>query len=1574
MSKLYVPEGIFLACNKGSSPSNLRVSHNENTTIRSHPMATEADKYPFFNIKPMGICINKCGSCIPIVLKWDNTKEGVKINGNRMLLQDSTCQCLRGGKITIHENKDSAIKYGVGNGKKPSDYIKSGFDWLAEKNNNDRKKRDSWLPDWMKPAAHVVDWFEDLSTGLVEGVANGIVGCGELIYNVAQDPVGTCEALWGATKNVYNATIDGASKAWDWASDKQNWKNAADATWDWASKGENWKNAASNAWEGTKNTAEWIANNPRKIGSTIGEFIPDIAAVVLTGGVAFFEILAKSGLLGLTKIVITSTVKNLTNKIRYIGKVITTPAKNFPKFIDEILLSLRNPKSICKNDPVDPITGNVFYSYTDFELPGPIPLKWKREYNSGSKYKGILGYGVSSIFDLHLSVSPNKNKIKINLANGNIAYFSYPKEDEFRYHASAKLRLNLKNDVFTLFDFQNRWLYTFCEQDPGNFKPIKIEDERGFVIQLFYQNSKLYQIIDSRNQILKVVSDNKKRVTNISLLTPNEDRLLVEYEYDVEGNMCAAYDSLKQKTSMKYDANHRMIQKTDRNGISFYWKYNSIGKCIHTWGDGGLQEGFFEYFPGKTLYKDSTHISEVFLYDNQQRNIKKIDALGNSILYEFDKFYNLVRETNEEGLQTNYTYDDIGNLIMTTLPDERTYNYVYDDEYRLILITDPSGNHEMWYYQNNLLIRTVTDNKSTYFKYNENNLISSIKNDFDEEIFLSYDEYYNLTQLISPQNQKTEWKYNSFGECIEVINPLGKKQKFNYDRLGRVTKIYQSNSEIVDLKYDAYDSILQVNSLYSKINYTYTPLGSIKSREEKGVKVFFEYDVQERLTALSNEKGEKYRFLRNQRGDIVREISFDGISRYYKRDKSGKVIRIQRGDKRYSEFQYDLSGRIIRAEYYDGSWETFAYDKGGRIIEACNEQTCVSFKRNRQGKILQEIQGDHSLDYLYDKMGNLIQIKSSLGACVNYTRNTLGEISHIHAEKEFAPWTSKIKRNMLGLEIERSLPGGVKSSWSYDDNFIPISQKITTFGMKTVLNKQYHWNASQQLQRITNLLAKNEINFAYDAFGNLASAQYEDGSYNYKLPDEMGNLFRESTRSEQKYGKAGKLTQDKNIYLHYDEEGNLILKTKRKNPKINEIYSAEKDKNNFWINDNEDNYKYSFWINDSVSQKPKYDNIFDEKAEIRSYSKKELKQYDLLRHKGKRDNIFNNNWEEGDWYYEWYANGMLKSVRKPDGDIISFEYDALGRRTAKIIGNHKIYRYIWDGNVLLHEWNYNLENSPKLLSDVKGNVRYEHDEPIENLITWVYEEGSLVPTAKLCEDKSYSIVSDYLGRPAQAYDDKGELVWQVEFDIYGRIRENLFNNKSFIPFRQLGQYEDVETGLYYNRFRYYDSNTGTYISQDPIGLAGNNPNFYAYVHDSNAWMDPFGLSNHPSSYITFTDSKGLSLTVNGYTNISHLSNRELDALYYANSGSGWGLSPKDKKGNTIVLHHYKQDPEGIIVAMPQKHHDKPHTNPGQHPYGKKKGGGLTVDERAAFDNWRKEYHAYLAKKELEARGIKVKCK
>ena len=64
---------------------------------------------------------------------------------------------------------------------------------------------------------------------------------------------------------------------------------------------------------------------------------------------------------------------------------------------------------------------------------------------------------------------------------------------------------------------------------------------------------------------------------------------------------------------------------------------------------------------------------------------------------------------------------------------------------------------------------------------------------------------------------------------------------------------------------------------------------------------------------------------------------------------------------------------------------------------------------------------------------------------------------------------------------------------------------------------------------------------------------------------------------------------------------------------------------------------------------------------------------------------------------------------------------------------------------------------------------------------------------------------------------------------------------AFIPFKYQGQYADEETGLYYNRFRYYDPNAGSYISQDSIGLAGGD-NLYAYVPNPSSYIDIFGLS------------------------------------------------------------------------------------------------------------------------------------
>ncbi|WP_299219264.1 RHS repeat-associated core domain-containing protein [uncultured Aquimarina sp.] len=100
------------------------------------------------------------------------------------------------------------------------------------------------------------------------------------------------------------------------------------------------------------------------------------------------------------------------------------------------------------------------------------------------------------------------------------------------------------------------------------------------------------------------------------------------------------------------------------------------------------------------------------------------------------------------------------------------------------------------------------------------------------------------------------------------------------------------------------------------------------------------------------------------------------------------------------------------------------------------------------------------------------------------------------------------------------------------------------------------------------------------------------------------------------------------------------------------------------------------------------------------------------------------------------------------------------------------------------------------------------------------------------------------------YNSKGEKTWQVEYDIYGKVRKLVKGSLNDCPFRYPGQYEDIETGLYYNRFRYYSPDEGVYISQDPIKLSGGD-NLYAYTKDVNLLVDPMGL--------TPLDQKGFSV-------------------------------------------------------------------------------------------------------------------
>jgi len=119
--------------------------------------------------------------------------------------------------------------------------------------------------------------------------------------------------------------------------------------------------------------------------------------------------------------------------------------------------------------------------------------------------------------------------------------------------------------------------------------------------------------------------------------------------------------------------------------------------------------------------------------------------------------------------------------------------------------------------------------------------------------------------------------------------------------------------------------------------------------------------------------------------------------------------------------------------------------------------------------------------------------------------------------------------------------------------------------------------------------------------------------------------------------------------------------------------------------------------------------------------------------------------------------------------------------------------------------------------------------------------------------------TDHIGTPRELTSEDGEVLWSVLYQAWGntlhetwlperiakavplRKREEQIKTQHLTQhLRFQGQYFDEETGLHYNRFRYYDPDCGRFVSQDPIGLLGS-VNFYHYAPNPVVWVDPWGL-------------------------------------------------------------------------------------------------------------------------------------
>ncbi len=208
--------------------------------------------------------------------------------------------------------------------------------------------------------------------------------------------------------------------------------------------------------------------------------------------------------------------------------------------------------------------------------------------------------------------------------------------------------------------------------------------------------------------------------------------------------------------------------------------------------------------------------------------------------------------------------------------------------------------------------------------------------------------------------------------------------------------------------------------------------------------------------------------------------------------------------------------------------------------------------------------------------------------------------------------------------------------------------------------------------------------------------------------------------------------------------------------------------------------------------------------------------------------------------FVWNGDDRLTHIELPNGGRYRYRYDPLGRRVAKeCFSTQRITEYMWDGaNIVQHSQ-----------KTADGSVIQE--------IEYLYEPETFRPLAQVTHKANQAsqlhyIVTDHAGTPQELCSENGDVVWQGEQALWGHyqqrntlpnhgFRENAQNDELYCDLRYQGQIEDRESGLYYNVNRYYDADSGQYLSPDPIGFSGGlRPQ--AYVFNPLEWVEPLGLA------------------------------------------------------------------------------------------------------------------------------------
>ncbi|HFP1496132.1 TPA: RHS element core protein, partial [Escherichia coli] len=985
---------------------------------------------------------------------------------------------------------------------------------------------------------------------------------------------------------------------------------------------------------------------------------------------------------------------------------------------------------------------------------------------------------------------------------------------------------------------------------------------------------------------------------------------LARYTYTAGGELRAVYDrSGTQVRGFTYDAEHagRMVAHHYAGRPESRYRYDDTGRVTEQVNPEGLDYRF-EYGQDRVTITDSLNRREVLYTEGEgglKRVVKKEHADGSITRSEYDEAGRLKAQTDAAGRRTEYRlHMASGKLTSVILPDGRTVRYGYNSQRQVTSVTYPDGLRSSREYdeKGRLAAETSRSGETTSYSYDDpaSELPTGIQDATGSTKQMAWSRYGQLLAFTDCSGYTTRYEYDRYGQQIAVHREEGISTYSSYNPRGQM--VSQKDAQGRETRYEysaAGDLTATVSPDGKRSTIAYDKRGRPVSVTEGGLTRSMGYDAAGRITVLTNENGSQSTFRYDPVDRLTEQRGFDGRTQRYQYDLTGKLTQSE-DEGLITLWHYDASDRITHRTVNGDPAEQWQYDEHGWLTTLSHtsegHRVSVHYGYDDKGRLTGERQTvenpetgellwQHETKHAYNEQGLANRVTPDSLPPVEWLTYGSGYLAGM---KLGGTPLVEYTRDRLHRETVRSFGSRAGSNAAYEltSTYTPAGQLQSQHLNLPQLDREYTWNDNGQLVRISGPQESRE--YRYSDTGRLESVRTLAPDLDIRIPyatDPAGNrlpdpeLHPDSTLTA---WPDNRIAEDAHYVYHYDEYGRLTEKTDRI---PTGVIRTDDERTHHYHYDSQHRLVFHTRIQHGeplVESRYLYDPLGRRTGKRVWRRERDLTGWMSLSRK-----------PEETWY-GWDGDRLttvqtdttrIQTVYQPGSfaPLIRIETDNGEREKAQC--RSLAEKLQQEGSEDGHGVVFPAE-LVGLLDRLEGEIRAncvssESRQWLAQCGLTVERLAAQIEPVYLPERKIHLYHCDHRGLPLALISEDGNTAWSAEYDEWGNQLNEENPHHLHQPYRLPGQQYDKESGLYYNRHRYYDPLQGRYITPDPIGLRGG-WNMYQYPLNPIQVIDPMGLDaieNMTSGGLIYAVSgvPGL-IAANSITNSAYQFGYDMDAI------------------------------------------------------------------------------------------------